>query len=695
MEEETIQSLELLTIESVSGSPDSATPPDPWLNTWPLQHLGIIPFPDQPGPELGELKRITESIFIQPVELTLDYKYMKCPLVDCWSSQLVEDEDKSSHFLELPAQTKVNNSLTQSKWKNVSNDEYPLNRILVRQCYTEIADAIFDNCNANAEKLMQQMILSGTPGTGKSFFTRYFLWRLLHPDGIRIKTLPDAIVYSNDPISRKGWVYRQGHFYKSEDLAKWMASNECDEILDDKDAWLINDGVIPPEKPRCKILVITSPGNLTKDFRGAKVFYESSPFEIYFPTWSFEECAIAGALIHGIKKEDILQLKKRYIKYGGIPRFVIEWQQTKPSANPLGNAIVSADIHKAVNDLGSSEFDHSAVSGKIIHMVPSPDYRSFTYEWASTEIMEMCFARLFVVSKSKVSCLLNSGQGLHMGTLYGILFEPWVHRKIAEQGLAVRVRPLQSNTANKPCKRKFRSSNANEGQELKIPKQPVKRFFGYEEIDLEAYDIPNITNFPAVDSFSPDRGELFQVIAAEDHPIKASKLDLLKPYFQRYLSTGAKARLYFVVPPYRFQSFKAQKYVYPTSANTAAICQQPTAEAQLAEQALEPHDDGTDPNSSKSHRKTRAKKQTAFQNQSGLESNPVEMTVKEPDWLEQWVMEIDVNPLSEAIRQSATAAEKDPNKRPRTIIGRLVTLGGAFRRNSSKNEDPPTRVAEQ
>jgi len=112
---------------------------------------------------------------------------------------------------------------------------------------------------------MQQMILSGTPGTGKSFFTRYFIWRLLHPDGIRVKAVPEVIVYSNDPGSSEDWVYRNGQFYKSSNLAKWLASDDCDEMVDERDVWLVYDGAIPPEKPRCKILVITSPGNLTKD----------------------------------------------------------------------------------------------------------------------------------------------------------------------------------------------------------------------------------------------------------------------------------------------------------------------------------------------------------------------------------------------------------------------------------------------
>ena len=130
--------------------------------------------------------------------------------------------------------------------------------------------------------------------------------------------------------------------------------NDCDDILDHRNAWLVYDGAIPPEKPCCKMVVITSPGNRTKDMKGAKAFYELTPFVIYFPPWSFNECEVAAKSIHNYDAINLEMVKTPYIRYDGIPRFVPEWHQIKPNANPLGNAIVSADIHKAVNDLGSS-----------------------------------------------------------------------------------------------------------------------------------------------------------------------------------------------------------------------------------------------------------------------------------------------------------------------------------------------------
>jgi hypothetical protein len=498
-------------------------------------------------------------------------------------------------------------------------------------------------------------------------------------------------VYYDDPASKKGWVYRRGHFYKCENLASWMASNDCDDILDDQNAWLVYDGAIPPEKPRCKMAVITSPGNLTKDKKGAKVFYESTPFGIYFPTWSFDECKVAAKSIHNYDADNLQIIKTRYIRYGGIPRFVLEWHQTKPDANPLGSAVVSVDVHKAVNDLGSSEFDHQAVSGKIIHLIPSVDFRTFTYEWASTEIMEICFERLFNVSKSKIQYLLNSGQGLHMGTLYGILFEPWFHRKIAEQDLNVKVRPLKAETPQ-ARKRKLLQVGLGHSDEstMKWPPQKLNRFFDYREIDRIAYNVPHIPNFPAVDSFCPSRGELFQITAAEEHEIKAAKLESLKPYFKSFLASGAKAKLYFVVPPHRYKTFKVQRYIYPPAAPTepapvapaepqsatpeiveiTATPGRPTASMKVAKRcgrrkapasttpatATRPHAEPeapmvpTSPQAPGPEITVRILETAVTAVPVATKSAPKGKPIS-PDWIEQWVMELDVNPLSAAMKK--------------------------------------------
>ena len=44
---------------------------------------------------------------------------------------------------------------------------------------------------------------------------------------------------------------------------------------------------------------------------------------------------------------------------------------------------------------------------------------------------------------------------------------------------------------------------------------------------------------------------------------------LLKPYFKDFLAGGAKAKLYFVIPPYCYKTFKVQRYVYLLSTASA------------------------------------------------------------------------------------------------------------------------------
>ena len=178
----------------------------------------------------------------------------------------------------------------------------------------------------NPTKQTLHMIVTGTAGTGKSFFTRYFIWRLLHPDQSFFTQVPNAIVYADNPSARKGWLYRRGHFYKCNDLEAWLQLDESDEILDGHNNWLIYDGAIPPGTPRSKVLVITSPGNLAKDRPGAKAFHEGASFEIHFPTWNWEETEVAARNLYHCNDAALEDIKERFIRYGGIPRWVLDYR---------------------------------------------------------------------------------------------------------------------------------------------------------------------------------------------------------------------------------------------------------------------------------------------------------------------------------------------------------------------------------
>jgi hypothetical protein len=132
----------------------------PWKG-WPPQYLGTVPPTDEAPADYTDLIRIREGMFSDLDKLSLDYKTMKCSLVECWSAELVKS--KEALFLQLPQFTMVNEVITASKWRNLSNDEYPSRQLLVRECYVKIANALFANVSAKANKMMQQMMVSGTP----------------------------------------------------------------------------------------------------------------------------------------------------------------------------------------------------------------------------------------------------------------------------------------------------------------------------------------------------------------------------------------------------------------------------------------------------------------------------------------------------------------------------------------------------
>src|SRR5437762_7956554 len=101
------------------------------------------------------------------------------------------------------------------------------------------------------------MSFPGTSGIGKSLFRHWFVWRLLRP-GPAAK-VPETIL----------WVNQQGGmfvFYTVDDVPSFVASSAFKNLVDKKSAWLIFDSEPLQVVPRCRCLVISSPGNFFKDF---------------------------------------------------------------------------------------------------------------------------------------------------------------------------------------------------------------------------------------------------------------------------------------------------------------------------------------------------------------------------------------------------------------------------------------------
>jgi len=300
--------------------------------------------------------------------------------------------------------------------------------------------------------------------------------------------------------------------------------------------------------------------------------------------------------------------------------------------------------------------------------------------------MEQAWNALFRVTKDDVQTFIAAGSELHAGTLFGMLFEPWFHTRISEQGFTGRLRKLTTGRELVENKKKKRNAlgilKDNLGiKQYTIPASRRHGFFEVEEIIENRYNIPTNPNFPAIDSLWPSRGEMYHVTSAERHEIKTETLPVVRKIFANWLATNQTVKLIFVVPPSRFTTYTIQRYVEPKSnkdtkgAAAARELKILTGEGKHPAESLKarrhtrvltkkksmvklpkvPQHEAVEsfPMTKLRNKKSRASLTAELRNaeedtgdEEEEEVDPFTTTV---DWIEQFVLEMDVNPLHDSM----------------------------------------------
>jgi hypothetical protein len=151
---------------------------DPIEQAWPPAYLGEIPYSDAPVLEMPEIESVkncgcplnglADAIVDDPKDFYL---------LMAWSASL--ECINGNDYLALPP---VDFSGNVNNWEEVHHSKYPSHKILIRDCYKRAA-SMFLQFAQERKNRMAHMLLGGTSGIGKTFFVRYFVWRLFNPDG--------------------------------------------------------------------------------------------------------------------------------------------------------------------------------------------------------------------------------------------------------------------------------------------------------------------------------------------------------------------------------------------------------------------------------------------------------------------------------------------------------------------------------
>ena len=328
-----------------------------------------------------------------------------------------------------------------SAWKRntflVSSKEI----IFVRPCYVDL----FTMCQT-AWTGMQGVFLKGTPGVGKSYFLDYVMDRLLHADA---KVL---LLSGPNKLASLCCGYDKPIEECTLDVAfadKW--AKRADYVLFDPHENPDESGRLAPYiffgKPFL-IAMSPDPKNCSKIVKDV----EESETVFMGPT-TIEESEEMRVCCYSTRVS-AERLRYRFDQMGGVPRYLFKSPGNLPRIG-IQDSAVSAFVERqafALNDAVQNplRIDAGSVASEfkslwsLYHVVPDQYYTSYTIQLACENASSLLRRRLLDKSVQELWQLFDRTDE-RQGTLRGIRFEAYAHKKIAVDGINLTAKKLNAN----------------------------------------------------------------------------------------------------------------------------------------------------------------------------------------------------------------------------------------------------------
>ena len=399
------------------------------------------------------------------------------------------------------------------------------NQLLIRKCYVEMKQLIADHFHVDPETLKDtqdtkkksQVILTGTPGIGKSCFAYFLLLKLLRSD-VQV-------------------VYQTGQRFQYFDGRGWsiIKTNSVSDFLNEFQGWYICDlftGQGNVEQTDAKTVIIASTAtDRFKDFDkiGARRFY--------LPLWSKNEISIFIKMQAGCI--DVKEARKVIHAWGNVPRNII----LRPSTT-IDDLLESIDsLNKLKEQISQCISVDLRLPSKLIHLVPCTNYTTFIARICSYTAEKKLYKKLAEQDWRGLLKFAFSASGIFGGAA-GQAFEHVAHEILKRGGKYI----WQRLPSDGDSRKEVGTIHLNTSQ-------------GYFEFPsklsaIEEWKIPQHTycksiarNFPCMDALLLSNSELymFQMARAKKHPIKLGRLNALLTAL-RARNRIEVTRLIFVIP---------------------------------------------------------------------------------------------------------------------------------------------------
>jgi hypothetical protein len=404
-----------------------------------------------------------------------------------------------------------------------------MKELYIRKAYKDLFQIIYNNLNSKNEtkERLHRMAITGTPGTGKSMFLFYILWRLAN------RKTTETVILRRQVNHESIYVFQNN--------GCWIASYDTDirMFLNDPTTWYLTDALRPPPNIVEAITILVS--SPSEKYYSKFLDYLPVPPLHYLPIWSLKELKLA-AKSYSISLEEV---EERFGKIGGIARFVLE-------KNVDLEAKINEKINKLLSDtimlmLPTSEgLKEKKISHRLVHFkVEPPCYTKYESVMASEYVMKK-YARAREERQEQLTkSVLAFFQNIpFVASCIGNMFERYAHQKLSEGGEFL-VRSLDDESEN-------------------LVSFPARMSYTFQT--LSECTNPNLyyvakAAFPCIDSLVLKTG-YFQMTVSMKHDIN-EKMKEIK-------SKMKMDNFYFVVPHTHYKEFKKQRILGSTDHNTSS-----------------------------------------------------------------------------------------------------------------------------
>ncbi|KAF9993307.1 hypothetical protein BGZ65_011194, partial [Modicella reniformis] len=323
--------------------------------------------------------------------------------------------------------------------------------LYVREEYKRLYQHIAINFTDPLEE--NRIIVTGSPGIGKSAFLVYFVVRLLaeSDDG-----KPPIIIFQEKEVTMC-YVFGGTSIVRKGDITVF------DDLLNLPETWYLSDSSKAPVLKNSKTIMSASPKTLIDTYQEAT---KQAPWYYYMTPWKLDELERCRSKVTSFKVVTHEFMERLYAKIGGIPRYVLEAPSIEIGRSKVADIEVEAEANKevveavalteacrSVNEaIKFVDEPHKLVAcignGKDTHVqrtdpTQMAQYRPKHYHlrWGSNYIRQEIFECL----KDKTwSDLLKKLVGGGDEFSKGPLFELYIHRIFREGGSSFEVKDLEN-----------------------------------------------------------------------------------------------------------------------------------------------------------------------------------------------------------------------------------------------------------